>query len=157
MPGWFTVSAAVVGVVGGLAGVVSLIWQIATWRRSTHRVKVTTARAWFGYPNGSTSEELVSVSAHNTGSAAVTVVAWGIQMGRKGPSLNVTSPLIGSTALPHRLDSGASLDEHVQAVHVVEASAKYNVPFAQMRPWVRLATGEQVYARKRVLTPSIAP
>lgn len=156
MPSWFTIVAAVVGTVGGLAGVASFIWQMVTWRRSTHRVKVSTARAWFAYPDGKTSDEMVSVSAHNTGSGAVTVVAWGIEMGRGGQSLNVTSPLVGSTPLPHRLDSGSSMDVHVQAHHVVEASANYGVPYSKMRPWVRLGTGEQVYAKKRVLRPSIA-
>ena len=75
MPDWFTVAAAAVGIVGGVAGIASFIWQVVTWRRSTHRVVVSRSRAWFGYPNGSTSDELVCVSAANTGSAAVTVVA----------------------------------------------------------------------------------
>lgn len=156
MTDWFMTAAAAVGVVGGLAGVASFIWQIVTWRRSTHRVIVSRSRAWFGYPNGATSEELVCVSAANTGSAAVTVVAWGIQMGRGGQNLNVTSPLVGSTPLPHRLESGSSMDVHVQAVHVIEASVNHGIPYSKMRLWVRLGTGEQIYAKKPVLIPSIA-
>jgi len=157
MPLWFSAAAAAVGMVGGLAGVASFIWQIITWRRSTHHVRVATARSWFTYESGDFSEELVVVSAHNVGSAAVTVEAWGIEMGRKGESLNVLKPLVGSAALPHRLESGSSMDVHVQASHVVEAHGKFRLPFSKMRPWVRLGTGERIYAKKGVLRPSIAP
>jgi hypothetical protein len=156
VPSWFTFLAAVVGTIGGLAGVASLVWQMVTWRRSTHRVTVVPSRAWFGYPDGTTSEELVCVSAHNTGSAAVTVVGWGIEMGRGGQDLNVTSPLVGSTPIPHRLESGSSMDVHVQAYHVIEATTDQRVPYAKMRPWVRLGTGEKVYSKKPVLQPTTA-
>lgn len=154
MPLWFSAAAAAVGIVGGLAGVASFIWQIITWRRSTHHVKVTTAQAWFTYPSGDFSDELVAVSAHNVGSAAVTVEAWGIEMGRGGKSLNVLIPLVGSAVLPHRLESGSSMDVHVQASRVVEAHGKFKLPFSKMRPWVRLGTGERIYAKKGVLPPS---
>lgn len=157
MPLWFSAAAAAVGVVGGLAGVASFIWQIATWRRSTHHVKVTTGRSWFIYDSGDSGDELVVVSAHNVGSAAVTVKAWGIEMGHDGESLNVVVPLVGSTVLPHRLESGSSMDVHVQASHVMEAHKKFNLPFSKMRPWVRLGTGQRMYAKKGVLRPSIAP
>jgi hypothetical protein len=156
MPAWFTVAAATVGMVGGIAGIASFIWQIVTWRRSTHRVIVSRSRAWFGYPNGNTSDELVCVSAANTGSAAVTVVGWGIQMGRGGKHLNVMSPLAGSTPLPHRLESGSSMNVHVGAAEIVNASVELAVPYSRMRPWVRLGTGEQVFAKKSVLRPAIA-
>ena len=155
MPDWFTVAAAAVGIVGGVAGIASFIWQVVTWRRSTHRVVVSRSRAWFGYPNGSTSDELVCVSAANTGSAAVTVVGWGIQMGRGGDNLNVTSPLVGSTPLPHRLESGSSMDVHVDASHIVNASVELGVPYSRMRPWVRLGTGEQGFSKKAVLRPAL--
>ncbi|MBX3067772.1 MAG: hypothetical protein KF844_03885 [Cryobacterium sp.] len=154
MNGLFTFFVAAIGVVGGIAGIASFVWQVITWRRSTHSVKASTARSWIASGDGRISEEMVSVTARNTGTAAVTVTGWGIELGRSGQILSVPVPLLCSTPLPHRLESGSLLTEYVQAAHVVEASAKYNVPYSKMRPWVRLATGEQVYTKKGVLSPA---
>lgn len=123
MPDWLVVAAAAVGVVGGLAGVASFLWQVATWRRATHRIKVSRSQAWFTYPDGSFSPDLVAVTVANVGSAPVTVVAWGVEMRPTRESLNVLKPMPGSTPLPHRLEAGASLGVHVEAKDLRRAGA----------------------------------
>lgn len=147
MPDWLVGAAAGVGVVGGLAGVASFLWQVATWRRSTHRVKVSRSQAWFAYPNGSFSPDLVAVTVANVGSAPVTVTGWGVEMRPSRENLNVLNPLPGSTPLPHRLEPGASMDVHVESEHLRHARSERSVPFSKMRAWARLGTGQRVYAK----------
>jgi hypothetical protein len=147
MPDWLAGAAAAVGVVGGLAGVASFLWQVATWRRSTHRVKVSRSQAWFGYPNGSLGTDLVAVTVANVGSAPVTVTGWGVEMRPTQANLNVLTPLPGSTPLPHRLEAGASMDVHVEAQHLRDAQSERGIPLSKMRAWARLGTGQRVYAK----------
>ena len=150
MPPWLTLLGVLVGVLGGLAGIVSLLWQIATWRRSAHNVKIKTAQAWFTFPNGTFSDDMLAVTIYNTGSSAVTVTGWGVEMSPRGESLNVITPIVGSTPLPHRLESGAEMNVHVRAQDLRDARAERSVPFSQMRAWARLATGRRVFAKPGV-------
>jgi hypothetical protein len=150
MPIWLTLTGALVGIIGGLAGIVSLVWQISTWRRSAHNVKVKTSQAWFTYPNGTFSEDMLAVTIYNTGNSAVTVTGWGVEMEPQGDSLNVISPVVGSTPLPHRLESGAEMNVHVRAHDLRDAHAERKIPFSQMRAWARLATGRRVFAKRGV-------
>lgn len=142
--------AALVGIAGGLAGVVSLAWQITTWRRSGHNVRVTTAQAWFGYPTGTVSNDMLAVTARNVGSAAVTVVGWGIELPGTRENLTVLQPIVGSTPIPHRLEPGDELCVHVAAEDLRIARVERRTEFAQMRAWVRLGSGERIYARRGV-------
>jgi hypothetical protein len=131
-----------------------LIWQIATWRRSAHNVQVKTSQAWFTFPNGTFSDDMLAVTIFNIGNSAVTVTGWGIEMSRKGESLNVITPITGSTPLPHRLESGAEMNVHVRAQDLRDARAERGVPFSQMRAWARLATGQRVFAKHGVQVSS---
>lgn len=139
---------AIAAWVGALAGIGALIWQFTTWRHSAHRVKVSRSQAWFSYPNGSFSPDLMCITARNVGSSPVTVTSWGVSLGWKRENLNVVNPLPGSTPLPHRLEPGAEMNVHIEARHLREARAEHGVPFGRMRGWVRLATGEQVWASR---------
>ncbi len=150
MPSWLTLTGALVGIVGGLAGIVSLVWQISTWRKSAHYVNAKTSQAWFAYPNGTFNEDMLAVTIFNTGNSAVTVIGWGVEMEPQGDSLNVISPIAASTHLPHRLESGAEMILHVRAQVLRDAHAERNVPFSQMRAWARLATGRRVLAKRGV-------
>jgi hypothetical protein len=157
LPLWLTLLGVLAGVLGGLAGIVSLVWQIATWRRSSHNVKVTTSQAWFTFSDGTFSEDMLAVTIFNTGSSAVTVTGWGIEMESHGASLNVIAPIPGSTPLPHRLESGAEMNVHIRAQDLRNAHGERKVPFKQMRAWARLATGRRVFAKPGVqVSPSPA-
>lgn len=143
----FTTVAAWIGAITGIAAVV---WQVATWRRSAHNVKVQRTLSWLTYTDGSLSPDLVCVEAKNVGAAAVTVTNWGISLGRNKENLTVLQPLAGSTPLPHRLESGAQMSLFVQADDVRRARHERAVPFAQMSAWVGLATGKKVNAKRGI-------
>ena len=136
--------------VGAVSGVLALVWQISTRRRSAHRVKVTRSRSYISFASGDLSPELVCISAQNVGAGAVTVTSWGISLGRVKQNLTVTRPLSVSTTLPHRLEPGAEMSLFVQAADVARAHHEKRVPFGSMRGWVGLATGEKVHAKRGV-------
>lgn len=148
VPDWLTLTVGVLGAVGGLAGIASFLWQVATWRRSTHDVRVQRAQAWFTYPNGTFSPDLVAVTVTNVGSGPVTVTGWGIEMGPSRDNMNVLEPLVGSTPLPHRLESGANMTVHIEARHLRDARDERGIPFSKMRAWARLGTGERIFAKR---------
>jgi hypothetical protein len=137
--------------VGAFAGVGALLWQVVTWRRSSHNVRVANSRAWFTYPNGRMGEQLVCITAYNTGSGAVTLTGWGVEIGKQNAIM--VQPLVGSTPLPHRLDSGAEANFHMPADAIREYHERDGIDYRDMRPWVQLATGKKVYSRKRLLIP----
>ena len=56
-------TTSMVAWIGALTGIAALIWQIATWRRSAHDVKVNRSQSWVTDANGSLGEDLVCVSA----------------------------------------------------------------------------------------------
>ncbi|WP_188422829.1 hypothetical protein [Mycetocola zhadangensis] len=135
--------------IGALTGVAALVWQVATWRKSTHNVKVRAENRWIAYADGSLSEDLVCVIAHNTGSGAVTIENWGIAV-RKHGNLAAIRPHPQSAILPHRLEPGASAAFHIEANSLRQKSSERGVPFGQMKPWVRLGTGQRILAGRGV-------
>jgi hypothetical protein len=141
---------SVVAWIGALTGIAALLWQVATWRRSAHNVKVSYTQSWVAYSNGNLSEALVCVSARNIGAAAVTVTQWGISMGSNGENLTVLSPIPNSTPLPHRLESGSEMSLFLRAVDLLNTRDERRVPLQQMRGWVGLATGKKVYGKSGV-------
>lgn len=136
--------------IGALSGVGALVWQMLTWRRSGHNVKVLRTQSWFTLSDGSLSDAMVCVTARNVGTSAVTLTGWGIQLGgRTADNMTVLRPLPRTTELPHRLEPGTEAGFWVAARHLVEASAERRVPLDQMRCWIGLATGRKVYAKRR--------
>lgn len=136
--------------VGAIAGVAALAWQIATSRRSAHRVKVRRTQSWLTYSDGSLSPDLVCVEASNVGAGAVTVTSWGISMGRRKENLTVVQPLPGSTPLPHRLEPGARMSLFVEAAQLNRARIEKQVAYDHMQAWVGLGTGQRVAAKRGV-------
>lgn len=136
--------------VGAIAGVAALLWQITTWRRSAHNVKVRRTQSWLTYPDGSLSPDLVCVEAKNIGASAVTVTHWGIALAPSNDNLTVINPLRGSATLPHRLEPGAQMSLFVLADELIRAKHERGVGFDDMRAWVGLATGKKVRAKRGV-------
>ena len=140
---------AIAGWVGAIAGVAALIWQLATWRKSAHNVKVSRTRSWFTYRDGRASDDMVCFAARNVGASAVTVMHWGIALGND-ENMVVLDPVFNSTSLPHRLESGAELSLYIHARDLRNATRDRNVKLEAMRGWVGLATGRKAYAKRGV-------
>jgi hypothetical protein len=140
----------VVAVVGALTGVVSLTWQIATRRRGAHNVRITVSASLLTYPDGTVSDWFACVSPANIGASPVAVTGWGLEM-PGGGSLNQLRRVAGSADLPHTLEPGTSINLLMPTEGIREALAEYapGVPAERLRAWIRLGTGETVYAKKR--------
>lgn len=138
----------VLAVVGAVTGVIALIWQVATWRRGSHRVVVKTANS---FPIGGLveTEHLVAITAHNVGAMAVDIVAYGITAANGG-NLNDFRRSQPNGPLPHRLEPGASVDYYMNADAIREYREESGFPFSRMKPWVRLGTGKTVMSRRSV-------
>ena len=98
----------IVAWIGALSGLGALIWQITTWRKSSHNVKVTVGNAFFTYTNGSVGDHMISVTARNKGSAPVTITAWAIEMGDTKENANQLvenlDVVLSETLLKNRAD-----------------------------------------------------
>lgn len=136
--------------VGALAGVGALLWQVLTWRRSSHRVKVSTAIAVtdIGRMPGD-AEVYVTVEARNLGSSSVDITNWGIALARRENAW-VNTPIPISTVVPHRLEAGAKATFYFPEPALRDAHATRKVPYTRMHPWVQLATGKTVRANRPV-------
>ncbi|MGN6445406.1 hypothetical protein [Amnibacterium sp.] len=89
------------------------------------------------------------MTAVNNGSGAVTITGWGITAGG-GANIVMINPLPESKPLPHRLEGGSDAKFYIPADHVKAQHLQRDVPYSQMRPWVRLATGREVVCRRGV-------
>lgn len=148
---------ALTGVVGALTGVLSLAWQIIAHRRSGRLVSVETSYMIpvYGPPDAPEfrDDDQVAITVHNRGGAPVTVLNYGVAMGRRssGTNMFVLEPHSSSSALPAVVEPGG---EPVQLALPVDqlrhAHQERGVPFRRMRPWVSLGDGRRVYSRKPV-------
>ena len=131
--------------VGAVSGLVALFWQIYTWRRPGHRVKVSRTNA---IRVGHVEEWLLCVSARNIGTSSVTVTGWGVNIGRSEGSFYAQHSHVLSASLPHRLDPGAKADFYIDMRELVAYAKQREVPLRNLRCRVDLATGEEVFAKK---------
>lgn len=151
------VIGALTGVVGALTGVLSLAWQIIAHRRSGRLVSVETSYMIpvDGPPDAPEfrDDDQVAITVHNRGGAPVTVLNYGVAIGRRsnGTNMFVLEPHSSSSALPAVVEPGG---EPVQLAVPVDqlrhAHQERGVPFRRMRPWVSLGDGRRVYSRKPV-------
>lgn len=141
---------AIAAWLGVLTGVLSLVWQFTTRRRSAHRVKVTISSAWHTYPSGELGEDLVCIAAQNVGAAAVDVTHWGFKISRTGGNLTVLDSVSGSTPLPHRLEAASSMSLYVTAAALARTGVERGLAPRDLRAWVGLATNKKVYAKRGV-------
>jgi len=84
---------ALTGVVGALTGALSLAWQIIAHRRSGRLVSVTTSYMIpvYGPPHAPEfrDDDQVAVTVSNRGGAPVTVLNYGVAMGRRSNGTNI--------------------------------------------------------------------
>lgn len=102
-----------------------------------------------GSPYGGVPDHYVGVSVINAGRAAATVQSWGIEE-PSGKSIVVTSPWAFSDKLPARVEPARLGDLLCTREDVRKHAEERGAPYKKLRPWVQVATGKKVYARKGV-------
>lgn len=137
-------------IIGAVTGIGALVWQIFTWRRLGHRVKVTSSNALMIHSDGvSRNDDQVCVTAFNKGTSAVTITTWGIGVG--GNQSAHASRLHDLTdRLPFRLEPGAEGNFYFPTAELRAYNARTKFPYSDMRPWVRLATRQTIESRRGV-------
>jgi len=135
-------------VVGAFTGIAALVWQVYTWRRLGHRVKVRSSYSIMIYGDRPGDDDQVCVTAFNTGTSAVTITNWGIRMGKENAQVTWHFPT--SDTLPFRLEPGGEANFYFPVNSLRERQAETGMPFSAMRPYVRLATRQLVISRKGV-------
>jgi len=94
-------------------------------------------------------DDQVAVEVINKGGQPVTVLNFGVRVGRakKSGNLFVTSPHILSARLPAAVDPGGEPARVMVPVDSLRhASREHDVPFRDMRAWVDLGDGRRVYS-----------
>ncbi len=133
--------------IGALSGVGALAWQIVTWRRSGHRVRVTRTRVYILNTVDTSSNELLCITARNVGTSAVSITGNGISFGRRAGGLYF-GPMAESTTLPHRLEPGAEANFFAPAAGVQDAARRHQIELDRLRVYVTLATREQIQGKR---------
>jgi hypothetical protein len=136
--------------IGAAAGVCALVWQAATRRLPTHRVKVTRSHAWIVWGD-EIGETMLGIYAQNVGAGPVTVTGWGIDIGNG--NLNATRSVPGATPLPHRLEPGADGGWYLEADKILAVARERGLTAQdakRWRAWVSLGTGQKIYAKRGV-------
>lgn len=139
----------VVATIGALTGIVALVWQIITRTRGAHRVTVSVANSVLLGP-GSPDGVIITVEAINSGASAVQITGWGFELPNKGGGIVATIPMRQSAALPHMLLPGTNVDFFMPATQLGHALREQGLSSADyIRAYVKLATGEKVFPRRR--------
>jgi hypothetical protein len=148
---------ALTGIVGALTGVASLIWQIVTHRRSGRLVSVVSSYVIpvYGPPHSPEflDDDQVAVTVSNRGGAPVTVLNYGVSMGRpgKGTNMFVVNRDALTTPLPAVVEPGGEpVQVTIPVKQLRQAGQERGVPFRKMRPWVDLGDGRRIYSKRTV-------
>ncbi len=67
-----------------------------------------------------------------------------------GNNIVSTGPLLWSSALPFKLESGGAAGSwYILIDEVIDTCRRQNVDYRQLRAWVRLSDGREVKSRRR--------
>lgn len=135
----------VLGAVGTVAGGCSLIWQVYTWRASGPKITVTCANVFPTYPDGHLGDHHFSVTATNHGRAAAKVTGWGFRA-PDNSNMVIMHAVPFSTPLPAPIEPQTAISLYAPADDVIKTCQQRQVLVAGLRPWVRLATGREIFA-----------
>jgi len=140
----------IIAVIGALTGIASLWWQIVTRRKGAHNVRVSVSSALPVPSTGPIPDWQVCISPANIGAAPVAITGWGLEMPDKRGSLVQTKYSPFSDTLPQVLQPGTSISLFwpQEEVRLAISTHAPDVKAASLRPYVRLGTGETIYARK---------
>jgi hypothetical protein len=141
------ITSFILGIVGSITGVLGLGWSVIIWRRSGPLVKVTVKQAFPTYGDH-LGEPLICVTAHNSGRAPVTVSSWGLRLS-DGQTMMITESFPLSSALPYRLEEGASGSWYTDTLRVVETCRAHGVDYDDLIAYVDLGNGQSVDAKRK--------
>lgn len=136
--------------IGGLAlGLGNTGWAIYTWRSSGPRVE---CESQFGFSYGpmGVGDNLLSITARNTGRAPIEVTQYGLRTPDNGIMVP-TNPDPQFPRVPHTLNAGHEqsflmvLEEIDRALAQTHSRGEHVV----LRPYVKLGNGSLVYAEER--------
>jgi hypothetical protein len=141
------IAGLILGIIGAVTGVAALSWQVITWRQSGAVVAVTARQASRGSDDHA-GEQLVKVSARNSGRSAVTVNGWGLRL-PGGGAMVILDPMQGSSPVPLRLEPGADGSWLLPTHEVARFCAGRGVRQQDMIAFVDLADGRTIRAKER--------
>lgn len=136
-------------VLGAFTGIAALVWQIFTWRRLGHRVRVSAGYSIMIYGDVPGDDDQVCISARNEGTSAVTVTNWGIRVAN-GEHAQKVRPFPGSDTTPHRLEPGSEANFYFPVGELRDYNGRTGFPYSRMKPYVKLATRQTVFSNMGV-------
>lgn len=141
------VASLIMSISALVLSVVSLGWQMWSWRRSGPVVKVTTGHAYPVY-GGDVGDHYIYVQANNTGRAPVEVTGWSLQT-LNGGSIVQVHPISLSSPLRHTLGPGAEASWFMRWDELDQRCGELGVRVKDLRAQVKLGNDVVVRARKR--------
>ncbi|TNC23784.1 hypothetical protein [Amycolatopsis alkalitolerans] len=110
-------------------------------------MRIKTANSFPVFQGSGVGDHYVEVMATNRGRAATTVESWGIELPATNETAIPATQAPWSTSLPHRLEPHSNATFYVLADEVRSIVAQKRTTFRDLRPFVRLSTGQKVYGR----------
>lgn len=126
--------ATILSIVAVVLSATSIGWQVVAFRRSGPVVGVTATQALPTY-GPEMGDWHVNVTARNSGRSPVTVTGWGLRF-PDGQAMFMTENLSWSTALPYRLEQGASGSWYIPTGDVRKTCAAQGVKHQDMTAFV---------------------
>lgn len=142
---WITFGIAVAGFVLAL---VSLAWQVFSWRATGSVVKVKMAYAYPVDDAPRLDVPLYSLTATNRGRLEVSVTGWGLKLPEEGATLVVPGgSVLPAPDLPHTLQPGHEATWYFHQGEVVATLSKRHNPGVKVRGLVRLGNGRSAVSK----------
>lgn len=138
-------AAFVLALLALVVSVISVSWQVWTWRYGGPVVKVTTS---LGFTIDDPGLEFIVITVSNAGRSPVTVTGYGLALPDKGGNFVPVRPLPITPRLPHRLEAGADASFHLLRDEVRGTVAKNCGGTADLRAFATLGTGQTARAKK---------
>ncbi len=156
MPAWMMVASSAIGMAGGLAGIVSLVWQIVTRRKRAHHIRIDVTH---GFPSHLLPDKQsgigFNVAVRNFGVTPIEVEDYGARI------LPVKGSIFSPGWATMRGDEAHKLPFLLDYSH---DSEWFFVPDEQLRPsglfpargwcfWVKLSDGKRICSKPLPLVP----
>jgi len=136
-----------IAIAGVALGLVSLVWQIVTWRSSGPNLTVTCAEAFPVGPDFDRPVPFISVEATNRGRMAAPVASVGWEV-RKGQTMVPTEWANWSDPLPTSIAPHDSASWAYPAEVLRGDMERHGIQ--EVRAFVRTSTGDRLRAKKPI-------
>ena len=133
---------------GAAVSVLSLSWQVLTWRRSRHKIQVLVTNQFRKSQDGLV-DHFVVTKAINTGKDPIAVIGFGIKAGKSGSLMNF-SLQHPSASFPSWLGQNESAEFSVLAEELRAVVELEDLRYRDLRTWVALSDGTSRNANKPV-------